>query len=241
MLDPDDEDPALAPPASGFDPSRAARDLGENLPEQRLRALYVAACRELFEEAGLLLARHRSGAPLGTKALERIQASRGEVHANRQRLVDVLQREAAVLALDELRPLARWITPEQQPKRWDARFFLAPAPSAQEPSPDDSETEEPRWFRPAEALEAYRAGGIVLAPPTYRVLEDLSRFRTTSEALQAAEREGPPRPVLPVPLLGAERPTLVYPGDREHPADPGPGFNRLILENGRWRSVRSSG
>ncbi|MGH7823063.1 MAG: NUDIX domain-containing protein, partial [Candidatus Binatia bacterium] len=63
VVDPADEDPRLAPPGSGFDAERAARELGEEIALPLRRALYVAACRELLEEAAILLARDAGGAP----------------------------------------------------------------------------------------------------------------------------------------------------------------------------------
>src|ERR1051326_6198797 len=57
LVEPSDADPALVlPQSAAFAVERALADLGERLSEPDARALYAAACRELFEEAGLLLA-----------------------------------------------------------------------------------------------------------------------------------------------------------------------------------------
>src|SRR5438094_239270 len=82
------------------------------------------------------------------------------------------ERERALLALDRLLPFARWITPEVAPRRWDARFFLAEAPAGQSAQCDGTETCEALWMAPGAALDAYRAGEHLLAPPTFRVLEE---------------------------------------------------------------------
>jgi 8-oxo-dGTP pyrophosphatase MutT (NUDIX family) len=235
VVDPGDADPGLAPAASGFSLERALAVLGEALPAAEAQALYVAACRELFEEAGLLLSSHVQDAALG-----RLCALRAGLQAGTQSLRDALAAEGCVLALDRLLPFARWITPEFQTRRWDTRFFAAEAPLGQVAQCDGTETSEAVWLPPAAALEAYRAGEHLLAPPTFRVLEELCEFRTLPQALESLRAAGPPRPILPVPLRGAPSLTMVYPGDRDYPSGSGGDrLNRLILDGGRWKSERS--
>jgi 8-oxo-dGTP pyrophosphatase MutT (NUDIX family) len=241
LVDPQDADPDLVPAETGFVVESAVAALGEVIPEATARALHVAACRELFEEANMLLARRPHGEPIGEAALERSARLRFGLQAGTESLKSVLERENAVLALDALLPFARWITPEFQPRRWDARFFLVEAPAGQIALCDGTETCEAVWLRPEAALAAYRAGEHMLAPPTFRVLEDLQAYTSVPEAFAALRRAGPPRPILPVSLAGAELVTLVYPGDRDYPGDIATGLNRLVLRDGRWQSERSDG
>ena len=236
LVEPGDADPELSPVESGFDVERARRDLGEALPEGDVRSVYVAACRELFEEAGLLLARSVDAA-----AFERLCAIRTALQSGTESWREALVREGCVLALDGLHPFARWITPEFQPRRWDARFFLATAPDAQNARCDGTETSEALWLRPREALDAYAQGVHQLAPPTFRVLEELRDFATVEDTRTALRAAGPPRPILPVPLRAAPVLTMVYPGDHEYPGSEATGLNRLSLVDGRWKSERSSG
>jgi 8-oxo-dGTP pyrophosphatase MutT (NUDIX family) len=230
-----DADPALAPAESGLSADRARAELGETLPEAEARALYVAACRELFEEAGLLLA-HRIDEP----AHRRLCQLRLALQADAAIWSASLAREGCVLALDRLAPFARWITPEFQPRRWDTRFFVAQAPSGQNAQCDGTETSEAVWLRPADALDAYRGGAHMLAPPTFRVLEELGGFASAAQACSALRAAGPPKPILPVALRGAPVLTMVYPGDREYPGGAEPGLNRLLLVDGRWKTERSA-
>jgi 8-oxo-dGTP pyrophosphatase MutT (NUDIX family) len=234
VVDPGDSDPELAPTASGFSLGRALASLGEALPAAEARALYVAACRELFEEAGLLLS-----VSVADAALLRLCALRPALQAGTESLRAALGAEGCVLALDRLLPFARWITPEFQKRRWDTRFFAAEAPRRQIAQCDGTETSEAVWLRPAAALEAYRAGEHLLAPPTFRVLEELCAFRTLQHALDSLRAAGPPRPILPVRLRGAPKLTMVYPGDRDYPPGGGGGLNRLILDGEHWKSERS--
>ena len=146
-----------------------------------------------------------------------------------------------MLSLDRLLPFTRWITPEFQKRRWDTRYIFTEAPSDQEALCDGTETSDAVWLRPADALDAYRAGEHLLAPPTFRVLEEITPFRSVHEAATALRAAGPPRPILPVPLRDAPILTMVYPGDRDYPGAGGDGLNRLALVDGRWKTERSAG
>jgi 8-oxo-dGTP pyrophosphatase MutT (NUDIX family) len=236
LVEASDADPELAPSESGFSPEQALAALGEPLAETEARALYVAACRELFEEAALLLVRR-----VDQSALRRLCKLRAALQAGTLPLRAALQREGCVLALARLTPFARWITPEFQKRRWDTRFFVAEAPEDQTAECDGTETSEAVWLRPAAALDAYRAGEHQLAPPTFRVLEELCEFSTAAGACAALASAGPPRPILPVPLRDAPVLTMVYPGDRDYPGGDAIGLNRLVLDGGRWKSRRSKG
>jgi 8-oxo-dGTP pyrophosphatase MutT (NUDIX family) len=239
VVDPADEAAELAPPRSGFDAERARRELGESVSAALLRSLYVAACRELFEEAGILLARDAVGRPVEARTVASLDAERRHLQAGNTGFAEILAREQLTLGLDTLLPFAHWITPEQQRKRWDTRFFLAVAPPGQEALSDGTETSEAAWLTPPGALEAYHRGAILLAPPTYRVLEEVSTFPDTATALEGVRAGGPPVAILPVPVAASPAPTLLYPGDRDYPGDGrGEGWNRLVMEDGRWRSVR---
>ena len=119
------------------------------------------ALRELFEEAGLLLAATEGGAPLdaGDVALAaRLVEHRREVNDGTRRFLDVLAAEALVLDGSALSYFAHWITPVGPPRRYDTRFFVAAAPAGQVPVHDDKELVANTWVTPAEALERHRAG-----------------------------------------------------------------------------------
>jgi 8-oxo-dGTP pyrophosphatase MutT (NUDIX family) len=238
VVDPADEDERLVPSASRFDPERATRELGEKLPSALRRSLYVAACRELLEEAAILLARASDGHPPPADIVSSLDAERRLLQAGDRIFHALLDRTGLVLALDQLLPFAHWITPEGQRKRWDTRFFLAIAPEGQKAASDGTETTKAAWLSPRAALEAYRGGSILLAPPTFRVLEELDGYRDVEHAFEATRAKGPPTAILPVPLADAPVPTLLYPGDRQYPGQAaGEGLNRLVLEDGKWKST----
>ena len=132
-------------------------------------------------------------------------------------------RELAEEATIELPPdeelvlFSRWITPEVISTRFDAWFFLALAPAHTPPQPDGVETTEAAWFQPAAALEAQRAGELVLAFPTVSQLESLLPFATSEEAI-AAHRDREVEAILPKVISTREDHRVVLPGDPDYPA-----------------------
>ncbi len=161
------------------------------VPEGGL-AYWVAALRECFEEAGILLAygSEPPGSLLSLRAgtdAGRFELLRSEVNAGRRRFLDVCREERLLLAVDRVHYFAHWITPEGAPRRYDTRFFVAAAPAGQASAHDAGETIADLWTTPAEALERHRLGEIEVIFPTIRNLQAIGRFATTAELLAAAE------------------------------------------------------
>jgi 8-oxo-dGTP pyrophosphatase MutT (NUDIX family) len=152
-------------------------------------AYWVACARELFEEAGLLLATRDSGAPLDQHdagLVARLVEHRREVNEGTKRFLDVLAEEALVLNASALSYFAHWITPIGPPRRYDTRFFVAAAPVGQIPVHDDKELVANTWVTPTEALDAHRRGDMQLILPTIKNLEAIERFATSDELLGTA-------------------------------------------------------
>lgn len=186
VVDPADHDLALDACCPGLSDADASAQLGVATGG---RAFWVAAVREAFEEAGLLLARRADGEPVRFDRHPDVQARfdehRRAVHAGTRTFPSVLAAEDLVLCVDELRYVAHWITPEGEPKRFDTRFFLARAPDGQAFAHDDEELIDSEWVRPADALDRHRAGAFPMIGPTTVSLEDLSRHATCDELLAA--------------------------------------------------------
>jgi 8-oxo-dGTP pyrophosphatase MutT (NUDIX family) len=200
----DAQDRGLDPArVTGLEADRWTDRLGARDPATVV-GLWVAAVRETFEEAGLLLARRRDGTELAAADL----ASESFVAA-RQRLAargehwdwrPWLEAEDLVLDLGALTPFAWWITPHGMHKRFDTRFFAAVAPAAQMAAlaHDDVETTASRWCTPAAALEDAAAGRAVIIFPTRRNLQGLAEFDRADDVLAAgAAGRLDLRPVLP--------------------------------------------
>jgi 8-oxo-dGTP pyrophosphatase MutT (NUDIX family) len=182
-------------------------------------AYWVAAIRECFEEAGVLLAYHRSGGVMRLRnpsTKERFARHRHAVDSGQRRLVDICQEEQLQLAVDCMYYFSHWITPEGAPRRYDTRFFVARAPEDQEPLHDDHEVIANVWIRPQDALDRHRAGEFDLIFPTMRSLQTLARFDTADEVLEAAQAIEAVPAILPriVEDHGGYR--IVLPGDPEY-------------------------
>jgi 8-oxo-dGTP pyrophosphatase MutT (NUDIX family) len=200
--------------ADGLDDREASRRIG--VPAGGL-AYWVAAVRECFEEAGVLLARRAGGGPTVSFAepdeAARFLRHRDGLNAGTATFVRVLREEALRLALDRIAYVAHWITPEGSPRRYDTRFFVAAAPAGQVAAHDAGETISDVWVRPAEALARHRSGEMAMILPTIRNLEVLAAFGTAAEALDAARDLRDVPAMLPRVVVGAGGPALLLPGD----------------------------
>ena len=189
----DAADGAGAPIGAGPSDEEASQALG--LPSGGL-AFWVAAARECFEEAGILLARHAdTGAWLDTTTewgAARLARNRRDVHAGVASLGTVLEADGLVLDLSGVHYVSHWITPPgRTARRFDTRFFVAEAPPNQVVSHDASETVASVWATPADALERGAAGEITLLIPTIANLKALAQFTSTEELVAAARAIGP--------------------------------------------------
>ena len=209
------------------------RALGEpELDAATAAGLFVAAVRETFEEAGLLLSPGMTDA----RMREATAAAREGLS-----FADVLDRFGLELAVSGLSPWSRWITPKMPSvmrKRFDTRFFVAAVPHGLEPVHDDHEATHSEWVRPREALERYRDQQIDLAPPQIQSLAHLARHRTVADVIGEA-RLRPPPVIRPEPFEENGARVLTYPGDPRHSertrALPGP--TRLIHRAGRFEPL----
>jgi 8-oxo-dGTP pyrophosphatase MutT (NUDIX family) len=152
-------------------------------------AYYVACLRELFEEAGLLIACHRGGAPVAfddDEMIRRLAASRREVNAGTLDFTSMMEREGLLLDVRGLEYIAHWVTPTGPPRRYDTRFFVALAPEGQVATHDAGETVADQWIRPVDALDAHARGELEMIFPTIRNLEAIAHFQSSHEVLSYA-------------------------------------------------------
>lgn len=140
----------------------------------------VAGVRELFEEAGILLATARSTEPLEL-ATWRQQLADGTVTFSELLRDADLEIDATAIV-----PIAHWITPEGPSRRYDTWFLVARAPADQVARRDDEETVAECWIRPRAALDAHQRGDFSMIFPTIRTLEQIERFVSVDEALSFA-------------------------------------------------------
>jgi 8-oxo-dGTP pyrophosphatase MutT (NUDIX family) len=149
------------------------------------RALVCAAVRETFEESGVLLA-GKDDLSVVADAAKYAQARHALV--NREvSLAQFLAEAGLVLRADLLRPWANWVTPAEEPRRYDTRFFLAVLPEGQHADGQTSEADHAGWQRPQDAIDDWKAGRVGLLPPTWMTLAELREAGTVAAAM-AAER-----------------------------------------------------
>ena len=185
---------------------------------------------------------HQAPGDLGVGPAEAARRFRGEVDgATALSLLRAgireLAEEAGLLLENavQLLPFAHWITPAAEPRRFDAWFLVAPLPEGAVPGHDAYEVHDSRWIDPAQAVDDYGDGDMLLAPPTFHTLWDLSRFGSVQGFLaDVAARPIPP--VQPRMLSGEAGLQFLLPGDSEYPAAASmPGPTRIVLdESGRW-------
>jgi len=205
---------------------RLCSSTGESLTDDEALALHVAACRETFEESGVLLAHDRSGSPCGADRTARLQDQRETVAGNASAFVTLLEKEDLYLDLAPLVYWSHWITPSLEPKRFDTRFFAIAVPPDQAASADRSELTEHAWVRPSRLHEALERREIRVVPPTLLTLEDLSESHARHGGLDAmleAERGRATPPVMPRIEARPDEFRVVMPWDPGYAAIPGEG------------------
>ncbi len=231
-LDAADGEPALLARLDAA-PAQLRAALAEpELEAEAAAAFFVAACRETFEEAGVLLAR-------GATA-QHVQAAQEQARTGLS-FGELLARLDLRLDCSNIVPWSRWITPEVPTllnKRFDARFFLARVPHDQEARHDDHEATESFWLQPRVVLERYWAGEINLAPAQIMSIAALARYGDAADAFASTRGREPPV-IQPQPFKLEEFRAIAFPGDEHHPvaerALPGPSY--LIYRNERFEPI----
>jgi 8-oxo-dGTP pyrophosphatase MutT (NUDIX family) len=179
----------IAPYCQGLDDVTASAKLGI---DRGGLAYWVAAVRECFEEAGVLLAEPRAGGPLRLRPQDR-----HAVHDSSMSLVELCRRDDLVLDLSTTHYVDHWITPVGESRRFDTRFFLSEMPADQEPLHDDKETVDSLWVRPSDALRMEQDRELMMMPPTMANLRFLLPHRTAAGALAAGAAIERPQCTLP--------------------------------------------
>lgn len=166
------------------DPAWADHVLGWEVHDPEQRGLRIAAIREVFEEAGILLAVRRDGAPIGGEACP--MDVRQAVDAGATAFLDVVRDLGARLDLAAMTTFARWITPPVVPKRFDTWFYVVKAPDDQLAACDGRETVDAEWIAPAEALRLGETGERKVIFPTRMNLKLLAEASGAEDAVGRA-------------------------------------------------------
>ncbi|PYO00275.1 MAG: hypothetical protein DMD91_10845 [Candidatus Rokuibacteriota bacterium] len=212
-IEPDDTPADAEAWCVGLDEAEAARQLGVADVRAAL-GYWIGAIREAFEEVGTLMAYAADGDLVRDPA--RFSDQRRACQQDHRTFWDLLRAERLRLATDRLRYFAHWITPEENPLRFDTRFFAAVMPPAQTAIQDEHEIVAVRWLAPADAAAARERGEIGLRLPT---LKSLMLFDGATSAAAALER-------LVGRTITTIRPRLVFEGNQRRAILPGePGYH----------------
>ena len=244
-MDAQDMDKDLALLTCGIDGAQAKVLLNEpDLGESAALGLFCAAIRELFEEAGILLAYTSSGSLIDftdQSTREKFNDYRIAIHEKELSLKDLARQENLTFAVDILLPYSRWIAPDRVEKRFDTRFFLCRLPWGQKTDYDPVELMSYEWRMPDEILRQNNSGEIKLIPPTLKTIDHLCSFPSIDHLYRYAQS----RPIYPIlPELYSEGDSIIMklPHDPEYsiqtykqPASPDEP-SRIILRQGIWRT-----
>jgi 8-oxo-dGTP pyrophosphatase MutT (NUDIX family) len=191
-VDPDDHE--LSDRVGGLTASEARSRAHTVNPEEAL-GFYVAAIRETFEEAGVLLARKRGESQIvsGSLAAE-LSAHRLEIQSGDRPFRDLIEEHDLELAADRLSLHGHWITPEIVPRRFNTLFFLAAAPADHRATHDGVESTNHVWIRPEEALAQAKRKERQMIFPQIANLQTISGFATVDDALASSRR----RKIVPI-------------------------------------------
>jgi 8-oxo-dGTP pyrophosphatase MutT (NUDIX family) len=181
-----DAAPGVEARCSGLGRAEAARQMPDVQPGERAIGFWVAALREAFEEAGVLLAYGPDGRLVSSRALDAVRAHRARCREDSSVFARLLSDFDLRLATDRVAYWAHWITPEERPVRYDTRFLVAAAGPTQIPEPDGLEVVGARWIAADDALTRHRARELVLPLPTQQILASLAEHRDVSDLLAAA-------------------------------------------------------
>ncbi|MEO1252433.1 MAG: NUDIX domain-containing protein [Pseudomonadota bacterium] len=183
---------ALVFPGGRIDPGDRSDDWRdhcdgvEDIPADEL-APRIAAIRESFEEAGILLAR-RDGKMLGAEVHE-FDHLRKAIEQDETIFLKLVRDESLRLALDVLRLFARWEPPAGVThRRYHTWFFAARTPHGQEAREDGDEATETLWTSPEGALQAAAEGERKMIYPTVRNVELLSIADNADAVIDFAKR-----------------------------------------------------
>lgn len=228
-----------------------SEQLGKGLCFSDALSHAVAAVRETFEEAGVLLASKTGETDASLKKAGERRLAESQRHGWFRTLVET---DGWTLTFSGLAPWSRWITPVGMPRRFDTRFFVAALPDGQGGRPDLRETTEGLWVSPLQALAGNLTGRTPLSPPTLVTLQGLLKYPTLDALQGGLEGRGWGEPIFPrlVAIGKGAGSIIIEPWDpmygredvridaRKLPGNllpAGAPFSRLWNDGGVWKPV----
>jgi len=251
LVDAGDSEEAFWKERADLEPESVVERLGRGLGYSDALSYGIAAIRETFEEAGVLLA---SPSTPAAAALKRARQWRLKESPRKGWFRQLVETEPWTLALSALYHWAHWITPVGMPRRFNTRFFMATMPAGQDCRPDQREATEGLWISPRQALAANVDGRVPLSPPTVVTLQELLSHPTLERLQNEAGRRGWGAPVFPrlISLEDNRGAVIIEPWDPLYDAETiridaeklsasvlpaGEPFSRLWNDGGVWKPI----
>ncbi len=221
-VDPHDSSDDITALCTGLTDAEASRKLG--VAGGGL-AYWVAAIRESFEEAGILLACNDKDEIVtldDSVRAARFHAYRSRVEHGEHPFSEMLKDEGLRLPLQQIAYFSHWITPAGAPRRYDTRFFVAAAPAAQQSLHDNGETIGHVWVRPGEALSLHKQKKFDMRTPTVNTLRLFAEHDSVTSLMTCMQALGD------IPVI---EPRINKDGLRVLPGQP--GYEEAGTEAGR--------
>jgi 8-oxo-dGTP pyrophosphatase MutT (NUDIX family) len=247
-VDPEDTDANFWRNRVDLKPIQIIEKMGGDLSVEDVLGHGVAAIRETFEEAGVLLVE-----AIGRKKEEiaKMCGLRSQGRMSNLWLKEWVISGGGALSLSSLMRWSHWVTPEAMKPRFDTRFYIGLMPSDQECSPDAREMTHGIWISPEDALTGNLRGAVPLSPPTLVTLQELLPYGRLSNLEKDARGKPWGDARLPRFIRIEQGAMILEPWDpmmnQEVEIDParletqvlpaGQPFSRLWLHNGIWKPV----
>ena len=177
---------AMLSRCAGMTPDQAQKIIGAEFAPRQALGLWIAAIRELFEEAGILLAVNGAGERIlaNTGPASRLTEKHAGLLGKNLSFYSVLESEGLFCDLAALAHFSHWQTPAQVSMRFDTHFFLASLPADQSPLPTSSEVTQSVWLTPDAALRLFGQNELPMIFPTFASLRTLADFDSLDRVFQ---------------------------------------------------------
>jgi 8-oxo-dGTP pyrophosphatase MutT (NUDIX family) len=175
----------------GLTPNQARTIAGAHFSPRAALGIWVAAARELFEEAGILLARPEWGDRLTPQPTDagRLAEKHGALTRKAILFQALLESANLLCDLSSLGYFSYWQTPSQFAMRFDTRFFIARLPDDQTPLGTTPEVAHSVWLTPDSALRLFAKGELPMIFPTFASLRTLADFSTIEDLLKTYAKQ----------------------------------------------------
>ena len=178
----------------GLTPEQARSIVGAHFAPSQALGFWVGAIRELFEEAGILLAVNEARQRLAAECSDDKKIARWHAALIEKcsSFPALLEEKGLFCDAASLTYFSYWQTPAQFSVRFDTRFFLAVLPADQSPLPASSEVAHSVWLTPDRALQLFAKNELPMIFPTFASLRTLADFETLESVFRAFPRVGYP-------------------------------------------------